>query len=373
MQRPPRVARLALVALVVAAASAAAAQSGRPLGPTEGLVGRYLNGDRTAVLAEIGAAADVTRLARDLRQHADDWADRDRRWGAKPRLAVATFLLEVAAVRLEHDWRRVRDLVELGCTLTRSVAPDDPALLTWHLAALALAEGAADTRLLLSDSQIQGIEEQFGHLAHSRHRFPWEARFRLAEVVVREMGISDTAPPRDQPWRTDEEWRSVRVGGAMELALRRERRQALERFEPLLTLAGVADEARLRTAHLLYQLHQDAAALEQLRLARANTSDPFVIYISHLLTSMIDARGAEPASSEASLRRALETVPRAQSATQLLAARLFLAGRADEAYTLGEQLAADRTPPPDPWRLFGYGDYRRFPDLIAQLRIAVRP
>jgi hypothetical protein len=29
-------------------------------------------------------------------------------------------------------------------------------------------------------------------------------------------------------------------------------------------------------------------------------------------------------------------------------------------------------PPPDPWRIFGYGDYRRLPLLIETLRKAIQ-
>jgi hypothetical protein len=282
-------------------------------------------------------------------------------------LLVATFLLDVAAARLETDWLTVRALVEVGCRLVDRTDRGRALGLTWHLAALALAEGAADTRFLITTDGSPG-PERFDHLSHSRSRYPDEPRFRLAEAVVPEMGHTDLAPPRDRPWRSDEELRRTRVGGAMELAMRRQRRRALDRLLPLVEMPAVASEVHLRIAYLAYQLNDDDLALTHLRAAQDDFGDPFVAYVGHFLMASIHTRREAFPAAEASLERALTVVPGAQSATQLLAARRFLTGRSDEAYAMVEAHFTRQREVIDPWRLFGYGDFRRLGDLLRQLQ-----
>jgi hypothetical protein len=53
---------------------------------------------------------------------------------------------------------------------------------------------------------------------------------------------------------------------------------------------------------------------------------------------------------------------------QLLSRELFLSGREREAYDLVDRWFAAPSRPRDPWRLFGYGDFRRLPELVAELR-----
>jgi hypothetical protein len=56
-----------------------------------------------------------------------------------------------------------------------------------------------------------------------------------------------------------------------------------------------------------------------------------------------------------------------------LAAMLFLDEKPSEAYELLNGSFAARPRPPDPWRLFGYGDYRFLSALTGELRARVRP
>ena len=65
-------------------------------------------------------------------------------------------------------------------------------------------------------------------------------------------------------------------------------------------------------------------------------------------------------------------MPRVQSGTMALAARLFGDEQPGEAYELVNAAFAGQPRPPDPWRLFGYGDYRFWPGLIGQLRAAIK-
>ena len=368
MTLPAGLGRVALGLVLTVTTVAAAPQSDRVL---KGYFERYRAGERSAVLAEIAALGAFDRQARQLADRAADWIPSDSPDADRDRLFVATFLLDVAAARLETDWLTVRGLVEVGCRLVDRTDRDHPLGLTWHLAALALAEGAADTRFLITTDRSPG-PERFDHLAHSRSRYPEEARFRLAEVVVPEMGQTDLAPPRDRPWRSDDELRRTQVGGAMELAMRRQRRRALDRFQSLTAIPSIASEAHLRSAYLAYQLNDDDAALAHLRAAQGDPSDPFVTYVGHLLMASIHMRRQAFPAAEASLEQALSVVPGAQSATQMLAARRFLTGRSDEAYALVETHFTRQREVTDPWRLFGYGDFRRLGDLLRRLEQGLR-
>jgi hypothetical protein len=55
-----------------------------------------------------------------------------------------------------------------------------------------------------------------------------------------------------------------------------------------------------------------------------------------------------------------------------LAGTLFLEEKPTEAYAILNAAFTTTPRPPDPWRLWGYGDYRFWPDLIAQLRADIR-
>jgi cytochrome c-type biogenesis protein CcmH/NrfG len=72
------------------------------------------------------------------------------------------------------------------------------------------------------------------------------------------------------------------------------------------------------------------------------------------------------------LRASLEAVPGAQSASLMLAVRLHSAGRGQEAKAVMERMLALDPPVFDPWRNYGYGDLRRWPVLIDDLRRRVR-
>jgi len=68
------------------------------------------------------------------------------------------------------------------------------------------------------------------------------------------------------------------------------------------------------------------------------------------------------------LRRALEFVPGAASATTMAAALLMLDGKADEAAVLTEAVFAGPAAVEDPWRLYASGDGRLWPAHLAHLR-----
>ena len=360
------VATTALVGLGLAPLGAQAPTSGAVLFAT------YRATDPATAMATVSALSEsgVDDLVRDLRRRVGVLL---REAGGTPRARVvlATFLLDVATTRLETDWREVRDLVEVGCRLVDSLDADAD-VLRWHLAALAAAQGAADVEFLAETVRRAHGVKVYGHLSHSRAKFPREPRFRLAEATVSGMGLADLAPPRDQPWMTDADLSKIPGLGTSEVDLRRERRRSLESMRRLTTVGGIEAEAHLRAGHVALELRDDPAARAHLGAALDFADEPFVTYNARLLLAMLHDRLGASADLERELRQSLALVPFAQSAMQMLSTRLFLAGREAEAYDLLDDWSARRTRPRDPWRLFGYGDFRRFPALITELREHVR-
>lgn len=348
------------------AASPAAFQLGQN---AASLFRQYRGGDWVGAMQHVSALseAQVDSLVRDIRRRAGGWV-RDAGGTDRARLDVATFMIDVAWSRLETDWQVVRDLTEIACRLVDPIYGSSGSVRRWHLAALALIEGAADARFLVDTPRAKEVPT-FTHLAHSRSKFPDEPRFRLAEAVVEAMGHADLAPPRDQPWYDDDELKA-RPGSInrVEVSMRNERRVMRRDFEALTKVEGIAAEAHLRVGHLAYQLNDDTAALEHLGAAVAGSEDTFIEYVAHLVSAMVHSRRNERALAEASLRRALEVVPFAQSAVELLSAELFLTGRESQAHDLLESWFLRRNRPVDPWRLFGYGDFRALPGLMSMLR-----
>ena len=128
---------------------------------------------------------------------------------------------------------------------------------------------------------------------------------------------------------------------------------------------------RLRMAALVVLVTVFAATPSLAWTPAGHMTVAFVAYNAHFIAAMLHGRRDERAAAEQSLRRALAIVPFAQSATQLLSTHLFLGGRQGEAYALMEAWIDRRPRPVDPWRLFGYGDFRMLPALLTALRAEV--
>jgi tetratricopeptide (TPR) repeat protein len=329
---------------------------------------RYSSGDQAAVIAEIAATTDFAPIAAVLPREA-------RRWAASAssarRLAAAALLLEVARAGMETSWTDVRGLVEAGCELLREDDVPSPGEHVWQRAALALIEGASDTTFLRASPL--SAAPSYDHLRHLTSRFPDDDRVALAAVVAPRRGRADAEFPRDVVWRPIGALEADGPASRVDLIIRRDKRAMIAELEPLATRPDVAAEANLRIGYLLFQLHDDAEAMARFDRTIASTDDPFLLYVAELLAGRTDLRRGRAAPGERRLRRALAIVPHAESASEALAAQLFVTGRADEAYALADAALPGPDTPPDPWRLFGYGDFRLLPALMGDVRKAVRP
>jgi tetratricopeptide (TPR) repeat protein len=142
---------------------------------------------------------------------------------------------------------------------------------------------------------------------------------------------------------------------------------AIAALAPLLDDPDVGAEAWLRTGYLRFRAGDTALALEAFERAAA-AHDPFVRYLSHFLTGRAHDRQGGRAPAEAAYRRALTALPGAQSAAIALSTLVFLDERPDEAYAIVDEAGRVSPQPADPWRVYGYGEFRRWPKLRADLR-----
>jgi tetratricopeptide (TPR) repeat protein len=330
---------------------------------------RYGSGDQSAVIAEIGRTTDFAPIAAALARAAPRWAAS----GQSPdrRLVAAALLLEVARAGMETSWADVRGLVEAGCSLLRQDEIPSPSEHVWQRAALALIEGASDAKFLRpSPLSATGT---YDHLRHLTSRFPSDDRVALAAVVSPRPGRADAEFPRDVVWQPVEALEAAGPAGRVDLIIRRDKRAMIAELEPLTTRPDVAAEANLRLGYLLFQLHEDTDAMTRFDRTIGSTDDPFLLYVAELLAGRTEARRGRASQAERRFRRALAIVPHAESASEALAAELFVTGRADEASALADAALPGPDSTPDPWRLFGYGDFRLLPALMDDVRRAVRP
>ena len=78
------------------------------------------------------------------------------------------------------------------------------------------------------------------------------------------------------------------------------------------------------------------------------------------------------AESTAEYQQAVDAVPAGGTGALWLARRLLLEGKRAEADAVADRSLVGSKKIDDPWRLYGYGDFHRFPTLMTQLREAIR-
>ena len=343
--------RAVLIVLALLAPAGAAAQEITV--STTDLLTYYELGQHTKATKAVADASrgDLVVVLDDLKREGAAWIAQDGpKWIERRRMIIATFALEVAYVAWDQQWANSEDLIEWTCALLRKERSVSPFERAWHLAALALLEGARDIEAL-----------QF-HLAHMKARVPDEPRLGLARAFVAETHY----------------WNEVMnpyFGGTTIPRSYRERQlwteEAMAALTPLLTNPQTRNEAAMRLGFYAWRAGRAAQAQQYLAAIDA-PDDPAQAYLIHLFSAWSHERLERPDLAIASYRKALEAVPGAQSAALYLSVRLHGAGRGLEAREILDASLAIDPPPIDPWRIFGYGDLRRWPVLIAELRKMVR-
>jgi tetratricopeptide (TPR) repeat protein len=333
---------------------------------TAELLDQYARGDFGGVKSSLEQTTDFHDLLNHLKQSAPAWIaaagqthDRDRRV-----LVAATVALEAARIDERREWKLVQRylpldtiywkapplLVDWGAKLFRDAGPPRPAERLWQLAAVAVAERSEDFEFLLGSpfEARSNPEDEIAYLTPLVHRFPDEPRFVLAQAIA-------------LSWRTwPASYRST--DGSHE---------AQESLKDLSEVDTVGPEAMVRLGEI-HLRHGDATgALDLFTAADADTRDPYVAYLARFLSGQACEREHRSADAMAAYRRALEVVPGAPSASIALAAQLFLA---DDHVGAGRVVVASLSSAHavvDPWQIFGDGDDRFWPELIARLRAEI--
>jgi tetratricopeptide (TPR) repeat protein len=294
---------------------------------------------RTALVN--AASGDLGVVLQALKRDAATWIASDGpRLAPRRRLTVAMFALDVARAGLDHQWVRSQEILEWSCALLRKEREPGAAERTWHLAALALIEGARDMRAL----------DQ--HVAHLKSLFPDEPRLLLVDAFRRESeywnliytisGVADGGAP----------------GGVIPALETAKKRRENER------------EANLRLGYLLERAGRFPDAIETLgRVAPGD--DPGQLYLSQLFLGWAYDGLDRTADAERAFRAAIDAMPGAEVATLALAVHLYERGRRDEADTLTDEMLGRQPRVIDPWRIYGYGDLRRWPALMDKLRTEI--
>jgi tetratricopeptide (TPR) repeat protein len=337
---------------------------------TGNLLERYYRGD-FAAFTPPQTPNDVERFRQALEHDAADWLrGGDGRTARRRQMTAATIALEAAHASIDLSWAQGRQLIEWASALLRKSPPDE-AERRWHLAALAVIQGAYDNELLVEQQKL------------AWPRFEDEPRFPLALVVMVE-GDTWPDPDRSEPWDDDDAgleaaFQSERARRALrqppqrdlrdkslEYQRRTRMRQAVEALEDLSNAPAIRPEVVLRLGHLHLRLQHVEIAIEQFDEVLTLTEDPFLLYLAHFLGGMAREQQGDRANAIAAYRAALAVVPRAQSAIFALASLLFLDAR-DEAAGL-VQSAIEVPVASDPWREYQAGDFRFWRDRLAALR-----
>jgi tetratricopeptide (TPR) repeat protein len=318
---------------------------------------RYLQGDYA------GAVGYLMPLGGFNVMLAQDWINGGGSGAAdRRRLTAATMVLEYTAARPNLS----PPLIEWACEqLAKYPGPELHE--TWLRASIALVEGRQAWTILTGETS--------SHLAHARERFPNNPHFKLAEALAIEGSASDPssrAPSADRGMVIDQ-LSSEMLDGASDRSSKQVARlqQASSALEPLLNEEAIGPEARLRLGYIQLRLGQRDLALQHFQKVEA-TDDPSLKYLAKLFAGWTLAREGRIDDAVGQYRGALETVPRARSASTLLTMLLVMNHRLAEAEAIAGALLGAPQTADDPWRSYKLGSYRSYESMIGRLHEAIR-
>jgi hypothetical protein len=359
---------LALLLVTVAAAAPSHPRADMPA--VADLLDRYARGDAAGVVAALERLDDFHDLLVRLKKEAPAWitaagaTDRSRRT-----LTVATVALEAARVDEWREWKLVQHPPPSFMPLDTLYWKPPPLIITWashlfsddglptadehlwQLAAIAVAERAEDFEFLIGSPYEDRSDpgDEITYLGPLVKRFPHETRFILAQGIALE-------------WRS---WPAKRRST-------RGTSEAERVFDALGTDPIVGGEAMVRRGELaLRASHSPGDAIQLFDRADLATRDPYVAYLARFLKGQAFEAQHRDEDAIAAYHAALRVIPRAQSASIALAARLFLTDHRTEAATVIASNMSGGPQPLDPWRTFGDADDRFWPELIGRLRAAI--
>jgi hypothetical protein len=340
----------ACLLIFVLAASARPAGQGGASSSIQALLDRYQKGDFAAI-SQLATATDSTQLQSSFIEAASTWIARDPSDIINRRLVATAFAIELAHARLAVDNPTLIVLLEWAKKEWRKGAPS-AAERVWTRAAFALLErgGRVSPERARGRDAMSNILRSAGRIpwrdafiADAAGRFPDDARLQLAKLLF--------------------------VGGAIKSA---------SGLEPLTGDPEIGPDVLLQIAMYAYRdSRQGDKRFDEVRRladqAARRAVEPWTIYLAHFLAGLSNARQGHAQDAIREYLAALDAVPRAQSASLALAEVLLRGTQADTdaAVALVTRSLAEQPDGEDPWRLFEYGEYVRWPALIADVRKAI--
>jgi len=275
----------------------------------------------------------------------------------------ALFHVELALTAIDRKWVFAIEAVTSAAAsyLVRrfdapGAKPDDDAFeRDCHSLMLAAFQGA------IAPDLIEWYVDQW----IARKKRPGDPRYALALAIAQEQKLLPTT--------------LVRLGLAKEptfmlpdaRAARRLSQAAIARFDTARQDPATRTEASVRTGVVWFRRNEPEAALPYLRAVDTSAADPTLRYWAKLFEGRaLEALGRGDAAGRA-YEEAAQTSPGAQSASMAIAALHFLAGRREDAAAIVRS-TLDRTPPPDPWLTYWFGEARFLPAWLAAARGALR-
>jgi hypothetical protein len=301
------------------------------------LLDRYRSGAFDAAVKELSTGGDPYTFRTAFIEAAGAWIAREPDV-ANRRLVTAAFTIEVAHARLAHDSLFL--VVVDWATRELRKGPPTPAERAWVLAAVAVAQRGSVSGNLALDNPKNGWKGLDIFINDAFKRFPDDPRLRLANATSRS-----------------------RAGGSVYI------RGDLERLakDPV-----VGAEALVQLAYLEVI---DGDCREGLRVARQaaeRSLEAHTLYLAHVWSAVCHEMQGRPSEAVSAYAAALRAVPHGQSASIALAGLLLRDGQVNAATDLIERSLTERPVGDDPWRLFAYGGYVRWPLLVADARKTIR-
>jgi tetratricopeptide (TPR) repeat protein len=324
------------VVLLTAALSAQVperARDGLELPSIEALLDRYRAGAFDSAVKPLSSADDPEAFRASFIKGADAWIARAPADSVNRRFVAAALAVEVAHARLAHDNLSTIRLLDWATRHWRRGPPTAPERV-WTLAAVALVERGGRQRIGFPPPPESSWGLAF--ITDATKRFPDEPRFRLARTV----------------WLP-----SRRIAPDLEKLTR----------DPI-----VGPDALVELAYLQFWDRDYQAALRFARRAADQGKEIGTQYMAHFLIGFCHEAQGSLQEAVREYATALKVVPHAQSASIALALLLMRDNQAEAALGLIDRSMTERSHGDDPWRLFAYGGYVRWPLVIADLRKAIQ-
>ena len=347
---------LAVVATVAVLASSSFVAPQRMAGAFTDALTLYDLGEHDTVIDGFARAInrDPENVVKFLDKDAEAWIAADGKDAIpRRRLVAATFALELGRAGVNTQWSWTRDMLEWACTQMRKAGPPSDEELEWSLASLALIEGSFEP----PNPRRPESDWLPTHIKHVRERFPNEPRLLLARALIDEF----------EYWKL--RWSYTRYGPRINDDVAAAAIPALERAA---AIPANAKEARLRIGYLQMRLGKLDSALEHLKFAAEGDDDPTRVHLAYLFIGWTHERAGRMNEAAAAFRQSIAVI-NGQSAALALGARLYAVDARDEADDIVMAAVSGDRVVADPWKVYGYGDYRRFPQLIARLRARILP